>query len=393
MEELKQFFQSDLEGISASKLNSATYYACMLIRCNALAKLPLKLMQETERGSVKAVKESLYHLMKNRPNPFMNTHDFLWSTEFQRLEYGNAYWFLDTDEITGQITAVYLLDSRQMEIMIDDTAILQEVNAVYYLYHDAKSGMQIYTNDQIVHFKNFPKNGIAGSSIRQYLSDVIDAEQHAQKLIKGKYRDGLQDPIIVVYTGDLNNETNARIKKKFAALGGAKNAGKVVPIPSEFDVKQLETKLVNSQFFELQGLNSRQIANGFGVKGFQLNDMEKSTYNNIEQQNRAFYSDTLQNVVTTYEQEMDYKMLNSRQKEIGCCFQFNVDVILRSDILTRYQAYEIGIANAFLKPSEVRQKENYPFVAGTDQLYFGNGAVIPLADAGKQYMKGDETIE
>ena len=152
-------------------------------------------------------------------------------------------------------------------------------------------------------------------------------------------------------------------------------------------MEQLETKLVNNQFFELQGLTTRQIANAFGVKGFQLNDMEKSTYNNIEQQNRAFYSDTLQNVVTSYEQEMDYKLLTLQQRSSGKYFRFNVDAILRSDILTRYQAHQIGINNGFLKISEAREKENLTFEKGTDRLIIGNGASIPLSELGKQYTK------
>ena len=126
-------------------------------------------------------------------------------------------------------------------------------------------------------------------------------------------------------------------------------------------------------------------SNAFGVKGFQLNDMEKSTYNNIEQQNRAFYSDTLQNAITEYEQEMDYKLLSSKEQRDGHYWDFNVDVMLRSDIESRYRAYQTGITAGFLKISEARQKENLPFEDGSDRLIIGNGASIPLTDLGKQY--------
>ncbi len=84
----------------------------MQIRCNAIAKLPLKLMRETEKGSIKAKEHNLYKLLKKRPNPFTNSHDFIWATEFNRLEYGNAFWVMDAN-IRGQIQALYLLDSRK----------------------------------------------------------------------------------------------------------------------------------------------------------------------------------------------------------------------------------------------------------------------------------------
>ena len=121
------------------------------------------------------------------------------------------------------------------------------------------------------------------------------------------------------------------------------------------------------------------------MKSFQLNDMEKSTYANIEQQNRAFYSDTLQNVLTAYEQEMTYKLLSETDKASGIYIKGNADVMLRSDIDTRYKAYSDGISSGFLSIAEVRKREELPFITGTDRLIIGNGASIPLEDLGKQY--------
>ena len=389
IEQLNRFFKIDAEGISTDKLQASTYYACMLIRCNAVAKLPLKLMRETEHGAQKMISDPLYAVLHDRPNPYTTPHDFLWATEFQRLEYGNAFWVVDFHG--GRIQGLYLLDSRRMTVLIDEQKPVNSPLYCCYRYNDPKQGQILYLQSEVVHFKYFSKDGLTGNSIRKYLGELAEIEQRAGKVIRDKYKTGLQDPLIVEYVGDLNTDKEKKIVQKFVQMG-VKNAGRVVPIPTNFKVTQLETKLVNSQFFELQGLTSRQIANGFGVKGFQLNDMEKSTYNNIEQQNRAFYSDTLQNVLTEYEQEMNYKLLTEAQKKQGCFCQFNVDAILRRDIKTRYESYEIGIHAGFLMPSEARQKENMPFVEGTDRLFFGNGAVIPLEEAGNQYSEGGEQV-
>lgn len=382
-EELAKFFHMDIS-ISGEKLTSSTYYACMLIRCNAIAKLPLKLMKHTDgKGNIKATEHILYQLMRYRPNRFTNAHDFIWATEFQRLEHGNAFWVMDIRN--GKIQEVYLLDSRNVTIIVDDTGILDEPNSVFYMYSDPTKGTMYYSGDEIVHFKHFSLGGIVGTPIKKYIGQTIENEQYSQKVLREKYKNGLQDPIIVQYIGDLDKERQKKIQKKFADLGGAKNAGKVVPIPTEFKVSQLETKLVNSQFFQLQGLTTRHIANAFGVKSFQLNDMEKSTYNNIEQQNKAFYSDTLQNVLTTYEQEMTYKMLTRKDQIDGYYWQFNVDSILRSDLQTRTGAYSEAIKQGWKSRAEVRELEGLPYIEGTEELTVDNGACIPLRDLGKQY--------
>ena len=392
IQQLNEYFDNSeiLSAIGKSNLTAATYYACMLIRCNAIAKIPFKVYKQDGDGA-KPAQHSINELLKFRPNPFTSAHGFLWATEFQRLEYGNAFWAYDFSG--GKITALYLLNSTAVEIVIDNTGLLDKPNSVYYLYNDSKKGQLIYPANRIVHFKNFSMNGLKGTPIKKYLYDVITQEKYAQKVVNEKYSKGLQDPIIVTYTGDLNEARSQAIKKKFANLGGAENAGKVVPIPTDFDVKQLETKLVNSQFFQLNGLTTRHIANSFGVKSFQLNDMEKSTYSNIEQQNRAFYSDTMQNVLTAYEQEMTYKLLSTADRNGGIFIKGNADVFLRSDIETRYRAYQTGINGGFLQIAEARKKEDLPFVPGTDRLIIGNGASIPLEDLGKQYVKGGENNE
>lgn len=387
IQQLNEFF--DKQGFSSAlaknNLNAATYYACMLIRCNALAKVPLKVYERDGDGA-KEAKHHLNKLLKLRPNRFMTAHDFLWASEFQRLSTGNTFWVYLFRR--GKIEEIYLLDSNYVEIIVDNAGILSSPNSVYYLYTDPRSSRQsIYTSDRIVHHKYFSTDGIKGNSIQKYLVDTLSQEKYAQQVVNEKYSHGLQDPIIVTYTGDLDKVRSAQIKKKFSKLAGAQNAGSVIPIPTDFGVQQLETKLVNSQFFELNGLTTRHIANAFGVKSFQLNDLEKSTYSNIEQQNRAFYSDTMQNVLTTYEQEATYKLLSSEEQE-KLFIQANADVYLRADIETRYKAYSEGIRGGFLQIAEARKRENLPFVPGTDMLIFGNGAAIPLDMLGKQYDRG-----
>ena len=90
-----------------------------------------------------------------------------------------------------------------------------------------------------------------------------------------------------------------------------------------------------------------------------------------------------------YEQEFDYKLLFDTERADGVYINFNPDVILRADLLTRYQAYSVGVNNAMLEVAEVRAKEDLPFVPGTDKLIFGNGAAIPFEEIGKQYKGGE----
>lgn len=387
IEELNSLFENSdiLSAVGADNLTAATYYACMSIRCNALAKIPFKVFRSDGDGAEQVLDHPLRKLIKMRPNPFMSAHDFFWATEFQRLEYGNAFWMYDFYK--GKIQGLYLLYSKKVQIIIDDESLFGTKNAVYYIYDDPKKGRIIYPADKILHFKNFAANGITGKPIKYYLLDVIMQEKYAQEVVKERYKKGLQDPIVVTYVGDLNTEKKTKIQRRFESMGGVQNAGKVIPIPSDFDIKTLQTNLVSNQFFELNGLTTRHIANAFGVKSFQLNDMEKSTYSNITEQNKAFYSDTMQNVFTAYEQEMTYKLLPEEEQDAGLFIEANADVMLRTDFLTRIQAYQVATGSGIMQIAEARRKENLKFIPGTDRLLMANGAAIWLDDLGKQYTQ------
>ena len=387
LEEFLNWLGIKKDGISDEKLNSDTYYACMLIRCNAMAKLPLKLYVKDKKGGArKAEDHGLYNLLKLRPNPYMTMHDFLWATEFDKLYTGNAYWYLEKGN-KGEITNIWLLDARYVTVFVDNVGIVGQKNAIYYKYQNGLGQDVYYLFDEICHFKNFPRGGIVGTSVQNYIKETVEREQHASKFISKHYKTGLMNPIIVQYAGDLNETKKKAIQEKFMKMGGTENAGKVLPIPPQYKLEQLKTSLVDNQFFQLQGLTSRHIANAFGVKSFQLNDLSKSTYSNITEQNKAFYSDTLQNTLTEYEQEIDYKALSEVDRAKGFFSKFNVDVILRGNLKERMEAYEIAARNGFMEIKEIRDREDLSFIEGTDILIIGNGASIPLKDLGKQYKE------
>ena len=99
----------------------------------------------------------------------------------------------------------------------------------------------------------------------------------------------------------------------------------------------------------------------------------------------------MQNVLTEYEQEIDYKLLYESEIAKGYYTKFNADVMLRSDLKTRYEAYNIGVQGGFITIEEVRKKEDLKYMPGTDRLIIGNGASIPLTELGKQYEKGGDS--
>jgi HK97 family phage portal protein len=169
-------------------------------------------------------------------------------------------------------------------------------------------------------------------------------------------------------------------------FAGAKNAGKVVPVPVGMQLQPLNVSLTDAQFFDLKKYTALQISAAYGIKPNQINDYEKSSYANSESQQLSFLVDTMLWILKQYEEEINYKLLTEKERLNGYYYKFNEKVILRADSKTQSETLRNYVQGSIYKPNEAREyldKEKDPY---GERLY-ANGNVIPLEDAGKQYKE------
>lgn len=290
---------------SKDKLADATYFACLKKLSESLGKITLKMYQNTDKGIKKSDKSELYNVFKLRPNPYMTAATF-WSTvEMNRNHYGNAYVWVRYEGLG--IKDLWIMPSKDVNILIDDKGILGTENSIWYKYTDDKTGeMHTFHNKEVMHFKtSMTFNGIVGKSVREILATTLDGSLESQNFMNNLYKNGLTAKAVLEYTGDLNKEAKDRLVKGFTDYSsGANNAGKIIPVPLGMKLVPLDLKLTDSQFFELKKYTSLQIASAFGIMPNQINDFEKSSYASAEMQNLSFYTDTLLYIFTHYEQEV-----------------------------------------------------------------------------------------
>ena len=114
-----------------------------------------------------------------------------------------------------------------------------------------------------------------------------------------------------------------------------------------------------------------------------IGDLEKSSFNNIEQQSLEFVKYTLDPWVSRWEQSMVRSLL-SREEKKQYFIKFNVDGLLRGDYQSRMNGYATARQNGWMSANDIRELENLdriPAEQGGD-LYLINGNMTKLADAG-----------
>jgi len=131
-------------------------------------------------------------------------------------------------------------------------------------------------------------------------------------------------------------------------------------------VKFVQTFLTpaDAMWLEAQKFNVTQAARLFGVPAsLMLASSEGSpqTYQNVSQEWIGYVRFSLMQYLIEIEDA--FSQLLPR----GTDAHFNVEALLRSDTLTRYQTYQLATGDKpWLLPSEVRAIEGYPSLAGVD---------------------------
>lgn len=376
-----------LDSVPNNVLAETTYFTCLKLLSETLGKMPLKYMQETEEGKIRAEPNCAYLVLKNRPNAYMTPTTF-WSTvEMNRNHFGNAFCYCRFSKKNGELIDVWIMQSDCVKVLIDNVGYFGEKNSIWYVYTDPQTAQQYtYRNEEVLHFKtSMTFDGILGLPVKKILDATVKGGLYSQNFMNNLYKTGLTGSCALEYVGDLDKEKRRLLKETMEELAtGAENAGGMIPVPLGMKLTPLNIKLTDSQFFELKKHNALQIAGAFGIKPNQINLYEKSSYSNSESQQLSFYIESMQYTLKHYEEEITYKILLEEELKDSKFYKFNELAILRADTKTQMETLSKAVNNAIYTPNEARDILDRERKDGGDILMC-NGNYIPVTDIGNQY--------
>ena len=145
-----------------------------------------------------------------------------------------------------------------------------------------------------------------------------------------------------------------------------------------------------AQFLETRKFQLDEIARLYRIPPHMIGDLEKSSFNNIEQQSMDFVKYTLDPWVIRWEQAMQKALFLPEEKK-QYFLKFNVNGLMRGDYESRMTGYSIGRQNGWLSANDIREMEDMNPVPDAEggNLYLVNGSMTKLKDAGAFAQKGE----
>ena len=131
-----------------------------------------------------------------------------------------------------------------------------------------------------------------------------------------------------------------------------------------------------AQFLETQKYQDTDIARIFGVPQHKIGILERSSFDNIEQQAIEFVTDTLMPWAVRWHQSVQRDLI--RQSSIFAEHNFNA--LLRGDTEQRFRSYAIARNWGWLSANDIRRKENENGIGPKGDTYLEPLNMVPAGD-------------
>jgi len=364
-------------------MRTSAVYACVRVISEAVASLPLNVYRRDGDARMLAPEHPLYHILHNEPNPEMTSFVFRETLMNHLLIYGNAYAQIVRDN-SWCVKGLYPLLPDRIDVHRSESG---EIYYTYWRNEDDKrkgdeTGSVVLPKEHVLHIPALGFNGLVGYSPIAMARNAIGLAIATEDYGAGFFANSANPSGILEHAKNLNNHET--IKRTWDSLyRGSSKAHGIAVLEEGLTFKTVSIPPDQAQFLETRKFQLNEIARIFRVPPHMIADLEKSSFNNIEQMSLEFLLYTLDPWVSRLESSFYQSLLSPSEKQ-EYFIKFNIDGLLRGNYEARMKGYAVGRQNGWLSANDIRKLENMnalPAERGGDK-YLINGNMTELEDAG-----------
>ncbi|TLP41046.1 phage portal protein [Arcobacter arenosus] len=340
------------ENITLSNaMKISTVFSCIRVLSETTGSLPIHLYEYNSKNNKKskAYTHNLYDILNLEPNKDMTSVTF-WEVCIAHLCLnGNFYAQIIKSRAGKILELVPLLATNVTKYRLEDDSII-------FTYNNGKHTYE-FKQDEIFEVIGFSKDGWSGMSPIEYQRDSLGLSKSAENYGSRFFKNNATPPIAVKIPQTLNDEQYKRLKKSWQKAHSGENAHKVALLEGGADITSIGLSNSDSQFLETRQFQKSEICGMYRVPPHLVADLSKSSFNNISEQSQELVKYTLQPYINRIEKSIK-KQLLSKEERKKYYAKFNVDGLLRGDIQSRFNAYNIGRNMGVYSANEIREKED-----------------------------------
>lgn len=335
---------------ATTAMRVSAYWACNKILSETLGMLPLSVYERLPDGNSKKVDDHpLALVLSSTPNADMTSQEFREAVQLNLGIHGNGYCFRNATR-SGEVTSLYPIPSGQVKLKRIGGEITYEVLE--------KGQWKPYPRDRIWHVKAFGNDGLVGLSPVAAARESLGLSMATEEFQARFFGQGARPSAVAEIPQWLKPDQRKIARENLQTLlGGLDSAHRVHLLEGGMKLNEWGKPLQDLQFLELRGFQIPDICRFYLMPPHRVQDLSRSTNNNIEQQSLEFVSATMMPWFTRWEGSANRWLLPPRERA-KYFVRFNVDALLRADIAGRADFYSKAVQNGWMTRNEVRGKEN-----------------------------------
>jgi HK97 family phage portal protein len=201
-----------------------------------------------------------------------------------------------------------------------------------------------------------------GDSPIMNMRESIALEIAAEKFGASFFGNGAMPLIMFTYMqgsqGHKTDEDRQRFIDEFQAAYRGKGRFRAMLLPRGITAGDpVPVDNDKAQFLQTRKYQRTVIAGGLGVPAHHVGDLERATFNNVEQQSLDFDVNCVLPYGRIFESAMERDLLTDEDRAGGIIIRFNLDATLRADFKTRQEGLKIQRENGIINPNQWRERE------------------------------------
>jgi HK97 family phage portal protein len=350
-------------GVAGARVNAttamrlSTVYKCVRAIAETSALLPLPVYRRLERGKERAPRHWLAQLLA-QPNP--------WQTGMQWREMmtghaalrGNGYSEIVWNRAGYPERLVPLHPDRTKPEVLDS-------GMPRYRTTDAQGRERVLVFGEVLHLQGFAVDGYEGLNPIAAQREAIGAGIVTRDYGARYFGNSARPPTWVEFPGKFKDDAARRQwVQDFKAANSGHNTGTSPVFEQGMKLHALALSNTDAQWLEAVNASANDIAGIFRVPPHKIGILSEAKWANIEHQQIDWVTDGVMPWCVRWEQMLWRDLLLGDEEYFA---EHVLDMLLRGDTKSRFEAYGKGIQDGWLTRNEAREKENMNPLGGLDK--------------------------
>jgi HK97 family phage portal protein len=324
-------------------LSIPAVWAAVRVRANVISSLPVQVLRDRDGGTERITGNAVPGVL-SQPSAVFDMTSWLAASQLSLDLRGNAYGRIVARHPTTQLPT-------QVELVHpDDVTVTTDHRTGEIVYRFA--GRKVETFDVWHERQNEEPGSVVGLSPISACARALGINLSAADYGGGFFDEALTPSGLLSSDAPIDEDQAQVVKRRVQAT---QNGREPLVLGGNWSYKPLSISPTDAAYLEVLGRGDVDAARIFDVPGelIEANVSGSSiTYANREQRIQDLLAFRLGPAITRRERAL------SRFTVRGQYVKLNTAALLRSDLMTRYNSYAIGLKNGFLGLDEVRALED-----------------------------------